>query len=62
MQNLNLREAQKALNELKKFVLCKANYFTTKRAQYWYYKRWKLLLTIKLQKINKVIYNIILYR
>ena len=34
MQNLNLRETQKAVNEMKKFVLCiNVTYFTTKRAQ-----------------------------
>lgn len=34
MQNLNLRETQKAVNEMKKFVLSiNVTYFTTKRAQ-----------------------------
>ena len=36
MQNLNLRETQKAVKEMKKFVLCikfNVTYFTTKRAQ-----------------------------
>lgn len=53
MQNLNLRGTQKALNELKNLVLhIRLTYFTTKRAQCWWRRKLKNLLTTKLQKIN----------
>ena len=53
MQNLNMRGTQKALNELKNLVLrIRLTYFTTKRAQCWWRRKLKNLLTTKLQKIN----------